>query len=92
MRFLSFNVYLGLLCNCIIPGSVSSRKVGIEDNKTYNEGGSSHNFTSSSSSPSSTYEKSTLAFTPVEMTRSFGTRNFVPPSPLLLLDPFSSSS
>ncbi|XP_076920523.1 deSI-like protein At4g17486 [Bidens hawaiensis] len=29
---------IGFLCNCIIPASISSTKVGIEDNKVDNEG------------------------------------------------------
>ncbi|KAI3777733.1 hypothetical protein L1987_47535 [Smallanthus sonchifolius] len=51
---------IGFLCNCIIPASVSSTKVGIEDNKVYNEGemtklrsSSSRSTLSSSCSPES---------------------------------------
>ncbi|KAI7748819.1 hypothetical protein M8C21_022673 [Ambrosia artemisiifolia] len=50
---------IGLMCFCIVPGSVNSTKVGIEDDKWRNEGAikaktrsDSSRFTSSSSSPS----------------------------------------
>ncbi|KAI3802615.1 hypothetical protein L1987_30755 [Smallanthus sonchifolius] len=73
---------IGLLCNCLIPASVSSCKVGKGSNKAYDEDGMkeklmsrSGNFSSSSSSPSSS-ENSTLLSTPVYLTRSFGTRAF----------------
>nr|GEX53273.1 hypothetical protein [Tanacetum cinerariifolium] len=45
---------------------------------------------SSSSSPSSS-EKSTLASTTIDLKRSFGTRNFIPPSSPFLLDSSSFS-
>ncbi|KAI3773468.1 hypothetical protein L1987_47998 [Smallanthus sonchifolius] len=73
---------IGLLCNCLIPASVSSCKVGKGGNKAYDEDGMkeklmsrSGNFSSSSSSPSSS-ENSALASTPICLTRSFGTRTF----------------
>nr|GFB29725.1 hypothetical protein [Tanacetum cinerariifolium] len=81
---------LGLLCNCLVPPSVSTCKVGIDDDTSYNDEYSkekprtcSSRFGSSSSSPSSS-EKSTLASTTIDLKRSFGTRNFIPPSPFLL--------
>ncbi|XP_071689486.1 deSI-like protein At4g17486 [Rutidosis leptorrhynchoides] len=74
---------IGLLCNCIIPTNISSCKIGIEDSQTCNEEenlkGCSSRFSSSSSSPSSS-EKSTVTSTANDLRRSFGTRNFVPPS------------
>ncbi|KAI3671496.1 hypothetical protein L1987_87234 [Smallanthus sonchifolius] len=51
---------IGFLCNCIIPASISSTKVGIEDNKVYKEedmtklrSSSSRSTLSSSCSPES---------------------------------------
>ncbi|GJZ93652.1 hypothetical protein Tco_0665855 [Tanacetum coccineum] len=84
-----FGDMVSLLCNCLVPPSVSTCKVGIDD-KSYNDEYSkekprmrSSRFGSSSSSSSSS-EKSTLASTTIDLKRSFGTRNFVPPSPFLV--------
>nr|XP_043637459.1 deSI-like protein At4g17486 [Erigeron canadensis] len=87
---------IGLLCNCIIPTSISSCKVGIEDNVCNEEEKAelwkrSSRFTSSSSSTSSS-ERSTVASTTIDLRRSFGTRSFVPPSSPFLLDCSYSSS
>nr|XP_043607800.1 deSI-like protein At4g17486 isoform X1 [Erigeron canadensis] len=72
---------LGSLCNCIIPGSLSSTRVGIEDNKMYNEGemktklrSRSSRFASFSSS-SLLYEKSSFSSPPVARTRSHRNRD-----------------
>ncbi|KAJ0579549.1 putative PPPDE peptidase domain-containing protein [Helianthus annuus] len=63
---------IGLLCNCIVPSSVNSTKIGIEDDKSRNEAeikaklkSRSSRFTSSSSSPS----LSSDASSPVRVTR-----------------------
>nr|XP_043607801.1 deSI-like protein At4g17486 isoform X2 [Erigeron canadensis] len=71
----------GSLCNCIIPGSLSSTRVGIEDNKMYNEGemktklrSRSSRFASFSSS-SLLYEKSSFSSPPVARTRSHRNRD-----------------
>ncbi|KAI3521177.1 hypothetical protein L1887_10638 [Cichorium endivia] len=87
---------IGFLCNCIIPASISSIKVGIEDNKVHNEGemkklrSRSGRFTSSSSfSPAS--EKSS-PFTSPTVARNRGhrtTTSLPPPSPLILDSPKS---
>ncbi|PWA45138.1 hypothetical protein CTI12_AA520260 [Artemisia annua] len=65
-----------------VPASVNTCKVGIDDNRSYNDEyikekprTRSSRFSSSSSSPSSS-EKSTLASTTIDLKRSFGTRNF----------------
>nr|XP_043635983.1 deSI-like protein At4g17486 isoform X1 [Erigeron canadensis] len=80
---------IGLLCNCLVPASISSTKVGIEDNKC-NEAevkaklrSRSSRFTSSSSSPSSS-EKSTFASPIFGRTRSHGRTVLHPCSPLML--------
>ncbi|CAI9267392.1 unnamed protein product [Lactuca saligna] len=88
---------IGLFCDCIIPASVRSCKVGIEDNQSYNGDEMkkklrSRSGRSTSSSRSRSSEKSTsLASIPVDLTRSFGTRSILPPSSLFLLDSPSSS-
>lgn len=90
-------VFTGLFCDCIIPASVRSCKVGIEDNQSYNGDEMkkklrSRSGRSTSSSRSRSSEKSTsLASIPVDLTRSFGTRSILPPSSLFLLDSPSSS-
>ncbi|KAL7604557.1 hypothetical protein Lser_V15G17647 [Lactuca serriola] len=86
---------IGFLCNCIIPASISSIKVGIEDNKVHNEGemkklrSRSSRFTSSSScSPAS--ENSPLTSPTVAPTTGHRTTSSLPPpSPLILDSPKS---
>nr|GEY42192.1 hypothetical protein [Tanacetum cinerariifolium] len=82
---------IGFLCNCIIPASISSTKVGIEDNKVHNEGEMKRRRSPSSGSPSSsscspTTEKSSLLASPTDArTRSHRlTASLPPPSPLIL--------
>ncbi|KAK1436783.1 hypothetical protein QVD17_02565 [Tagetes erecta] len=90
---------IGLLCNCLIPASVSSCKVGIEgNNKVNNEDGikeklmnRSSSFSSSSSFASSS-DDSTSVSTPMCLTRSFGTRTLVPSSSDFFRDSSSFSS
>ncbi|KAI7753657.1 hypothetical protein M8C21_015799 [Ambrosia artemisiifolia] len=89
---------IGLLCNCLIPTRIRSCKVGKEGNKVYSEDEMKEKLMrhsssfSSSSSCSSSSSKSTLASTPVCLTRSFGTRSFVPPAPSPFLQYSCSSS
>ncbi|CAH1419022.1 unnamed protein product [Lactuca virosa] len=80
---------IGFLCNCIVPASINSTKVGIEDHKVCNEAeiktklrSRSNRFTSSSSSPSSSS---------VDRPRSHG-RTVLPSSSLLMLDSPSSQA
>ncbi|KAI3763271.1 hypothetical protein L1987_53725 [Smallanthus sonchifolius] len=68
---------IGLFCNCLIPASISSCKVGIEDETACMKEEMEENLRSGSSRSDSS-EKSTSAATPVGLTRSFGTRSFVP--------------
>ncbi|PWA44934.1 hypothetical protein CTI12_AA521950 [Artemisia annua] len=82
---------IGLLCNCIVPASINSTKVGIEDNKMSNESdikaklrSRSNRFTSSSSSPSSS-EKTTFASSPIRGPRNNG-RTLLSPSTLMIID------
>ncbi|KAI3512714.1 hypothetical protein L1887_20033 [Cichorium endivia] len=85
---------IGLMCDCIIPASVRSCKVGIEDNQAYNGDEMKKKLKSRSggfSSSSRSSEKSTLASMPIDLTRSFGTRSFHPPSSLFLIDSPSAS-
>ncbi|KAL4568365.1 hypothetical protein LXL04_023975 [Taraxacum kok-saghyz] len=85
----------GFLCNCIIPASISSIKVGIEDDKVHNEGemkrlrSRSSRFTSSSScSPASENSPSTSP-TAARTTGHRTTTCLPPPSPLILDSPKS---
>ncbi|KAI3773467.1 hypothetical protein L1987_47997 [Smallanthus sonchifolius] len=78
---------IGFLCNCIVPASIKSTKVGIEDNKICNEAeikgklrSRSSRFTSSSSSPASS-EKSAFTSSPVGRTGSHGRRLLSPRPP-----------
>ncbi|KAM0034819.1 putative PPPDE peptidase domain-containing protein [Helianthus debilis subsp. tardiflorus] len=79
---------IGLLCNWLIPASISSCKVGIEDHNACRKEETEEKLTcsnrsnSSSGSPSSSSSESS----PVVLTRSFGTRNFVPAFSPFLLD------
>lgn len=89
---------IGLLCNCIIPASLSSIKVGIEDNKVYNEGeirkklkSRSRTFASSSSSSLSS-DKPPLASPPIARIRSLKGKTTLPPSSPLILHSSSTSS
>ncbi|KVI06064.1 deSI-like protein At4g17486 [Cynara cardunculus var. scolymus] len=87
---------IGFLCNCIIPASISSTKVGIEDNKVYTEGemkklrSRSGRFTSSSSCCSPSSDKSLSSLTSPSVGRSKShriTTSLPPPSPPpLILD------
>ncbi|CAI9274204.1 unnamed protein product [Lactuca saligna] len=77
------------LCNYIVPASINSTKVGIEDHKVCNEAeikmkprSCSNRFTSSSSSPSSSS---------VDRPKSHG-RTFLPSSLLLMLNSPSSQA
>ncbi|KAL4554657.1 hypothetical protein LXL04_037256 [Taraxacum kok-saghyz] len=86
---------IGFLCNCIIPASISSIKVGIEDDKVHNEGemkrlrSRSSRFTSSSScSPASENSPSTSP-TAARTTGHRTTTSLPPPSPLILDSPKS---
>ncbi|XP_071729401.1 deSI-like protein At4g17486 [Rutidosis leptorrhynchoides] len=75
---------IGLLCNCIVPASINSTKVGIEDNKVCNEGMKLRSRSSSLSSPLSS-EKSAFGSSPISRTRSRG-RTLLSPSTLMILD------
>ncbi|KAK9069823.1 hypothetical protein SSX86_010219 [Deinandra increscens subsp. villosa] len=98
---------IGLLCNCLIPASISSCKVGKENRKACDEeemmeklmrrsssvsSSSSYASSSEKSTVASSSEKSTVASTPVCLRRSFGTRGFVPLSSPSLEDSSCSSS
>ncbi|XP_071731842.1 deSI-like protein At4g17486 [Rutidosis leptorrhynchoides] len=86
---------IGFLCNCIIPASISSIKVGIEDNTVHNEGEmkkltsrSSRSTSSSSGSPD--YEKSSLTSPTVGRPKGHKATSSLPPPSPLILDSFTS--
>ncbi|XP_076904803.1 deSI-like protein At4g17486 [Bidens hawaiensis] len=71
---------IGLICKCLIPASITSCKIGIEDSNN-NEELTEENLNGGSSSSASA---------PVGLTRSFGTRNFVPEFSPFVFDDSSS--
>ncbi|KAK1436784.1 hypothetical protein QVD17_02566 [Tagetes erecta] len=80
---------LGFLCNCIVPASINSTKVGIEDSKVCNEAeikaklkSRSSRLTSSSSSPASSNKSTSV---------SSGTKGRIVLSPSTLMVLESSS-
>ncbi|KAJ0819390.1 putative PPPDE putative peptidase domain-containing protein [Helianthus annuus] len=82
---------IGFLCNCIIPASITSTKVGIEDNKVHNEGEmkklQSSTSRSTSSCRCSPESERPSSWTPPAVARcgSHGiTTSLPPPSPLIL--------
>ncbi|KAK1434025.1 hypothetical protein QVD17_10943 [Tagetes erecta] len=81
---------IGFLCNCIIPASISSTKVGVEDNKVYSEGetrklrSNSSRSTTSTSSCSPESEKSSSVKSGGGSRSHRMTTSLPPPSPLSL--------
>ncbi|KAK9066313.1 hypothetical protein SSX86_013634 [Deinandra increscens subsp. villosa] len=88
-RWINRLARIGLLCNCLIPASISSTKVGIEDNKVHNEGetrklnsSSSRSTSTCSFSPES--EKSSSVISDGGSRSRRITTSLPPPSPLIL--------
>ncbi|KAL9993989.1 putative PPPDE peptidase domain-containing protein [Helianthus debilis subsp. tardiflorus] len=77
---------IGFLCNCIIPASLSSIKVGIEDNKVHNEGETRklRSMSTSTCSYSPESEKSSSVTSTGETRSHRMTASLPPPSPLSL--------